>query len=64
MLKKGIHIKDLLNSKIFNHQLDFEEWPSNTTDINIVMRHYNSCIFNLRNEYNSIFQDQKTNKSG
>jgi hypothetical protein len=54
-LTKGVEIARLLNSNIFSHSFDFDEWPSTHPDDSFKMKPYNSSLFELRYLYNNIF---------
>jgi len=45
MLNKGVKLKTLFNSKIFNYVFDFDEWPAISIDTNRTLKPYNGSIF-------------------
>jgi hypothetical protein len=57
LLNKGVEMKDLLASKIFNFEFDFDNWPATSNNTKSFLRPYNGSIFNLRHEYQNIFPD-------
>ena len=58
-MDKSVPLTDLLNSDVFVYQFDFDEWPSTHQDENKYIRPYNGKIFGLRNQYRSIFFEDK-----
>lgn len=56
-LTKGVEINRLLDSNIFCHSFDFDEWPSTHPDDSSYSKPYNSSLFELRYQYNSIFPE-------
>ena len=46
-----IEIRPLLESKVFNLEFDFDEWPTNHINPDTVMRPYNDSIFKIRHAY-------------
>ena len=57
LLQKGINVSGLLNSDIFYHRFDFENWPAiHHCDLSI-STHYNDSIFNLRHNYEMVYKD-------
>jgi len=57
LLNKGVEMKDVLQSKVFNHTFDFDEWPATSSNTISLLRPYNKSIFALRHEYKTIFAD-------
>lgn len=57
-MEKGVPIAPLLNSEIFCYKFDCDEWPSTHTDDQKYLRPYNLSIFDLRQNYNSIFHEE------
>lgn len=55
LIEKGIKVADLLQSDIFCHQFDFEDWPLIHTDDSYSMAPYNDSIFQLRGKYEKTF---------
>ena len=53
-----------MQSKIFCHQLDFDEWPSTHPDPEKYLKGYNGSYFDLRSKYSEIFNivDQYQNE--
>jgi len=56
MIERNIHISDLLNSKVFLHSFDYDEWPGTHANDEELMKPYNDSIFKLRNNYETIFE--------
>lgn len=63
MLEKGIKIAELLQSDIFCHQFDFEDWPLIHSDDSYSIAPYNDSIFQLRGKYSKTFQDIPENEA-
>ena len=59
LLEKEIKLKDVLNSNIICHDLEFEEneWPYIHTNDSKIVKPYNNCIFKIRGEYLNIFHE-------
>ena len=57
LMTKGVPIAPLLDSNIFCHNFDFDEWPSTHPNHQTYMEPYNGSIFELRTSYNSIYKD-------
>ena len=55
LVKNGICCNKLINSHIFNFQIDFDEWPANHTCDKKVITCYNGSFFDLRYKYQNIF---------
>jgi hypothetical protein len=55
IFEKGIEIKALLDSKIFNMEFEYEEWPGIHLDNRTVRVPYNNSIFKLRTSYDDLF---------
>ena len=49
----------LLQSNVFQHDFDYDEWPSSHFDEKDVIRPYNGSIFDIRYKktYTSLFPD-------
>lgn len=58
IFEKGIEIKALLDSKIFNMEFEYEEWPAIHVNNETVRRPYNNSIFKLRTEYEKLFPEE------
>ena len=61
MIRKDIDVSEILLSEIFHFEIEYDEWPSvhnfsNTKEIELVG--YNQSIFDLRNNFEDIFQDK------
>ena len=57
IVEKGVHVCDLLNSKVYNMEFSFDQWPSIHRDSQSYLRAYNNSIFELRNSYADIFHE-------
>ena len=55
MVKRGIEVYDLFNSKIFNMDIEFIEWPSLSEELNKEFSYYNKSMFKLRYEFPNIY---------
>ena len=58
LLQKNVKLASLFNSKIFYHDFEFDErdWPATHSNTDKQLQPYNKSMFNLRNEYVSIFE--------
>lgn len=59
IILRGIQVTDLLDSKVFRMDFDFDEWPSTHTDDSKYIRPYNGSIFDLRQHYKTIFFEKE-----
>jgi len=57
MMDKGVLMKPLLESRIYNYTFDYDEWPSISTNTARLLKPYNESIFKLRYKYKSVFRD-------
>ena len=57
LIEKGVEMRGLFNSKIFNHSFDFDEWPTTSAVTETMLEPYNKSIFKLRYEYEVIFKN-------
>lgn len=55
-MNKGVTLKPLLESAIFNHTFDYDEWPATNNNTKCILKPYNKSIFALRHEYPLIFK--------
>jgi len=55
LLSKGIPVEDLIKSKIFSVTFDFNDWPTNHTNLENCIRPYNGSFFEIRYKYRDIF---------
>ena len=53
----GVSLTNLLNSKIFSVEFDFDQWPSTHNDEATYMRPYNFSIFKIRKHYRTVFPE-------
>lgn len=56
LLEKGIKIYNLLESDIFCHQFEYEDWPLIHQDNEMKCLPYNESIFQLRGKYSKAFK--------
>ena len=54
---KGVLLYPLFNSNLFNMRIDYDEWPSSSTNNDRVIKPYNGSVFHIRNSYTEIFED-------
>ena len=50
---------ELFSSNVFAFTYDYDEWPTTHTDPETYIRPYNGSIFHLRNEYRTIFHEDR-----
>lgn len=58
LLEKGIEVKSLLESQIFNYEFDLDEWPSTHYNDEEYLRPYNENLFDLRKHYKTVFPEE------
>lgn len=54
LIVRGATLTNLLNSKVFMFEYDFDEWPSVHTNNKEYIRAYNENIFNIRSHYSLV----------
>ena len=59
LLEKGILIKPLLDSNVYNYQFDVDEWPSNHYNPTETVRAYNENFFLIGNDYYKVFPEKE-----
>lgn len=57
LLQKGIKVTRLLQSDIFEHNFELEQWPAIHTDKESMMRPYSGSIFQLKDQYSNVFSE-------
>lgn len=57
MIEKGIPVTEILSSKVFNVQFDYDAWPVNHHVDCKVFKAYNGSIFQLRDKYEKIYSE-------
>ena len=57
LLDKGIEVKELLDSQVFNYEFDLDEWPSTHFNDEEYLRPYNENLFDLRKHYKTVFPE-------
>lgn len=55
IIKREVPITILFNSKVFNMDINFIEWPQLSEDTERCFSHYNESMFKLRYKYPNIF---------
>ena len=58
MIEMGIEVSCLMNSKIFQYEFDYDEWPGTHTNNETYKRPYNGSIFEIRTNYKSVFPEK------
>jgi hypothetical protein len=58
-IEKGIEVKPLLDSHIFNYEFDFDDWPSTHNNQSEELRPYNENLFMLRHHYKTVFPEKE-----
>jgi len=58
-MQTGIKVRELLDSNIFTYTFDYDEWPSTHNIMETVIKPFSGSIFNLRDAYRTVFQDNK-----
>jgi hypothetical protein len=51
-----------MDSNIFFYEFAYEKWPNMHFDDSDAIELYNGSIFNMRNEYNNVFEQFGTNE--
>lgn len=68
LCEKGIEIRNLLKSNIYNYDFDFDDWPGTHSNEQMYRRPYNGSIFELRHKYKEVFPEDEfddfTNEDG
>ena len=59
LIEKGISIHDILESRIFQVEFDFDQWPSTHSENERLIRAYNQPLFKLREHYKTIFPEPR-----
>lgn len=62
IVKKGIDVhilQDLLDSEVFSHSLEYEEWPSVHRCPQECIRPYNGNLFMMRKDYQTVFPEEQ-----
>jgi len=57
MIQKGIILRELFSSKVFNMRIDFHGWPGNHTNLEDCIRPYNGSFFQIRHMYRKVFPE-------
>jgi hypothetical protein len=57
-MERGIHLSNLLESKVFVVTFDYDEWPSNSTYGEEAIRGFHGSFFNLRYCYRDVFPEE------
>jgi len=56
-MEADISIIELLNSEVFEYEIDYEEWPGIHSNTDKMIMPYNGSLFNLRFAYGEVFKD-------
>ena len=56
-MDKGIPLTDLLQSKIFTIEFDFDMWPGNHYNDEECIRAYNGSYYDIRDKYKEVFPE-------
>ena len=59
LLEKGIEVKKLLDSHVFNYEFDLDEWPSTHNNPQEELRPFNQNLFLLRQHYKTVFPEDE-----
>lgn len=59
LLEKGLQIKELLSSNVFNYEFDFDEWPGNHTNDSFELRPYHGTIYTVKMHYKNVFPEEE-----
>lgn len=59
LLKVGINLTGLFNSKIFSLRIDYDSWPSTHSNIDTLIRPYNHSFFQIRHMYRIVFPEDE-----
>jgi hypothetical protein len=59
LLDKGLFVKSLFDSNVFNYEFDLDEWPSNHNNNEDLIRPYNDNLFELRHNYKTVFPEKE-----
>jgi len=59
LVEKSINITPLLNSNVFNHEFDYDEWPSTHYNSEDCLRPYNDNIFMIMKHYRTVFPEDE-----
>jgi len=60
-IEKGIEVKPLLDSQIFNYEFDYDDWPSTHNNQSEELRPFNENLFQLREHYKTVFPEKEFN---
>ena len=63
LIEKGISVHDVLHSRIFLVEFDFDQWPSTHSVKQRLIRPYNMPLFKLRENYRAIFPEPQFNRT-
>lgn len=51
LIEKKVELTPLFQSKVFNFQFDYDEWPAQNSNTDKIIAPYNKSIFKMRYEY-------------
>jgi len=61
LMENEIPLTDLLDSKIFTVEFDFDSWPGNHYNDEECIRPYNGSYFDIRDKYREVFPEDDFN---
>jgi hypothetical protein len=59
IMKMGVEVAELFDSKVFSFDFDYDEWPSTHTNDEMYMRPYNNSIYSIRQHYKTVFPEEE-----
>lgn len=59
LIEKDISVSSLLESKVFNHTFDFDDWPGNHWNEEECIRPYTGSFFQIRHAYKTVFPEKE-----
>ena len=57
IMEKGINVAEIVSSKVFNVQFDYDGWPVNHYNDDKVFKTFNGSYYHLRDKYSEIFSE-------
>ena len=59
LMERAISVSNLLHSNVFRVEFDYDDWPSNSTCDEEVIRGYHGSYFALRHSYRQVFPEER-----
>jgi len=59
IIEMGIEVRELCDSKIFQQEFDYDEWPGTHTNDENYIRPYNGSIYDVRHNYSTVFPEEE-----